>query len=85
MVFLGCSHPEFDKEPILVKMWDEVGLIRIVIFDGHEWKKVVLEAEELRGAEVLRLEVSRTWNPKVMGVSEDHRDLGVAVAILGHQ
>jgi hypothetical protein len=30
----------------------------------------------------LTIHVSRTWNPKLSGISEDGRDLGVAVAVL---
>ncbi|MDZ7696536.1 MAG: hypothetical protein U5R49_06300 [Deltaproteobacteria bacterium] len=33
-----------------------------------------------RGKHEILIEVSRTWNPKRMGVSADVRDLGVAVS-----
>lgn len=32
------------------------------------------------GVDVITFQVSRTWNPKRMGVSGDDRDLGVALA-----
>jgi hypothetical protein len=44
---------------------------------------VVLKSEELTSTEVLTYQVSRTWNRKLAGISEDSRDLGVAVAVLG--
>ena len=41
-----------------------------------------LTHEQLRGKGYLTLVVDRTWNPRKMGISDDDRDLGVAVAIL---
>ena len=41
-----------------------------------------MRADELKGSKVLTFQVSRTWNPKLAGISEDSRDLGVAVAVL---
>ena len=43
---------------------------------------MLLGSDELKGSEVLTFQVSRTWNPKLAGISEDSRDLGVAVAAL---
>ena len=44
---------------------------------------MVLKSEELTSTEVLTYQVSRICNSKLAGISEDSRDLGVAVAILG--
>jgi len=80
-VFLWCSHPDIEEEGVGVKILGDGVLLRGIEFGDHGMKRVVLGEEELRGKEVLTFEVSRTWNPKRMGVSQDNRDLGVAVAI----
>ncbi len=79
-VFLWCGHPDIEKEGVGVKILGDGDLLRMIEFTDHGAKRVVLGEEELRGKEVLTFEVSRTWNPKRMGVSEDGRDLGVAVS-----
>jgi len=81
VVFLRCSHPDIGKEPVVVRIWGNGMLLRHFEFADYDWRKVVFEGKELDGMEVMTFEVSRTWNPKRMGVSEDGRDLGVAVAI----
>ena len=40
---------------------------------------VVLDDRALAAAEVVTFAVSRTWNPRQMGMGEDDRDLGVAL------
>ena len=80
MVFLRCKHPDVGDEPVVVRISDERGLLRSVIFEKNEWRKVVLGGDELKDSEVVTFEVSRTWNPKLMGVSEDRRELGIALA-----
>ena len=79
-VFLRCKHPDVGDEAVVVRISDERGLLRTVIFEKREWRKVVLGGDELKDSEVVTFEVSRTWNPKRMGVSGDNRDLGIAVA-----
>lgn len=81
VMFLQCSHPNIDEEPVVVKVRVDGKVVREEEFGDHRWKKVVLKGEELRDKRILTFEVSRTWNPKIAGVSGDDRDLGVAVAI----
>ena len=77
-----CAHPAIDKDPVRVEIIGDDGVIRKELFTDYKWKNVVLKSEELGGTDVLTFQVSRTWNPKLAGVSEDSRDLGVAVAVL---
>jgi len=81
VVFLRCGHPGIDKEPVGVRILGDGELLRYFEFGNYDWKKVEFEGNELDGVEVMTFEVSRTWNPKRMGVSGDWRDLGVAVAV----
>ncbi len=78
-LFLMCAHPDIDRDPVVVEITRDGDLLRRETFTDHRWKKVVIEAEEVKGAEALTFRVSRTWNPKSEGVSDDDRDLGVAV------
>ena len=81
LVFLRCAHPDIDKEGVVVRILGNRKVIREERFEDHGWKKVEFKGDELQGVEVVTFEVSRTWNPKLMGVSQDNRDLGVAVAV----
>ena len=81
VVFLRCGHPGIGKDPVVVRVLGDGEVLRYVEFQDYGWKRVDFGAEELEGKEIITYEVSRTWNPKRMGVSEDGRDLGVAVAI----
>jgi len=81
ILFLWCGHPDIEKEGVGVKILGDGVLLREIEFGDRGVKRVEFGGEELAGKEVLTFEVSRTWNPKRMGVSKDIRDLGVAVAI----
>jgi len=80
VVVLRCSHPGIDKEPVVVKVLGDGEVLRYLEFGDYGWKRVEIGAEELAGKSIITYEVSRTWNPKRMGISGDWRDLGVAVA-----
>ena len=79
---LKCSHPDIDREAVVVKILGNGRVIREENFGDHGWRKIVLANDELNNTEVLTFQVNRTWNPKLAGISEDWRDLGVAVAVL---
>ena len=71
-----------DKDPVRVEIIGDEGIIKEEVFRDHQWKRVSISPEEISGSKVLTFQVSRTWNPKLAGVSEDSRDLGVAVAVV---
>jgi len=77
-----CAHPGMDKDPVRIEIIGDGGVIREEVFKSNQCKKVLLGAGELKGSKVLTFQVSRTWNPKLPGISENSRDLGVAVAAL---
>jgi hypothetical protein len=80
-LFLLSSHPDINKSPVRVEIIGDNGIIREEVFVDNKWTKVLLKDDELRDLKVLTFQVSRTWNPKLVGVSNDSRELGVAVAI----
>ena len=83
-LFLMVAHPDVDKNPVRVEISTDSGFREEVIFADRQWKKILLSQETLNDSKVLTFHVSRTWNPKLSGLSEDYRDLGVAVAIPGY-
>ena len=83
-LFLIVAHPDADKNPVRVEISTDGGFREEVIFTDRQWKKVLLSQEAFCDSKVLTFHVSRTWNPKLSGLSEDHRDLGVVVAIPGY-
>ena len=81
-LFLMCAHPGIDKNPVVLEILNGNKLLKQETFADHQWRKVLIEPEILNHSKILTFQVSRTWNPKIAGVSEDSRDLGVAVAVL---
>ena len=80
-LFLKCIHPEINQKPVTVKISCDGRIIRETRFSDKNWKKIALSAKEINNSKVLTFEVSRTWNPKIMGVSDDNRNVGIAVYI----
>ena len=78
---LLSSHPDINETPIIIRIFGNDGLMREEVFTESIWKKVVLKRDEIKDLKVLTIQVDRTWNPKLAGVSGDNRDLGVVVAI----
>ncbi len=83
-LFLRCAHPDIKKNPVSVKVLSNEKIIKEVIFKDHQWKHILIEPNQFNGFSFVNFQVSRTWNPKVSGFSDDYRDIGVAVAIPGY-
>ncbi|MCX5824889.1 MAG: O-antigen ligase family protein, partial [Deltaproteobacteria bacterium] len=79
-LFLMCAHPDIDKNPVVLKILSDDKLLKQETFVDHQWRKVLIEPEVLNNLKILTFQVNRTWNPKAAGLSEDWRDLGVAIA-----
>jgi len=79
-LFLMCAHPDIDKNPVVLKIMGDNELLKQETFVDHQWRKVLIKPAELNNSKILTFQVNRTWNPKAAGVSEDGRDLGVAIA-----
>jgi O-antigen ligase len=85
LIFLKCSHPDIDKKPLAVEIFGDGIVLKRLVLKDLGWKKVEFEADEIKGKSIITYEVSRTWNPKRMGVSGDDRQLGVAVGVVSRQ
>ncbi len=81
ILFLKCNHPDINNKPVKVKILGDYKLIKEEVFTDKSWRNIMLTADKLRKSKILTFEVSRVWNPRLSGSSEDTRDLGVAVAV----
>jgi hypothetical protein len=80
-LFIYAGHPDISRIPVRVKIFGEEKLLREESFSVQGWRKIALPARQLQGVNVLTFQTDRVWNPKMAGVSDDTRDLGIAVAI----
>jgi len=80
-LFLYAGNPDISRNPVKVKIWGEEKLLREESFSVQGWRKIALPARQLQNVKILTFQTDRVWNPKMAGVSDDTRDLGIAVAI----
>jgi len=80
-LFLMCAHPKIGEKPVVVELLNDAGVVKKLHFNDHKWKKVKIQNDAFQHSNIITFQVSRTWNPLMAGISNDHRDLGVAVAI----
>ncbi len=74
-----CSHPDIKIDPVEVRVFVDDKILWQKEINHNLWEKVDMDAENLPDRGFVTFDVSRTWNPKAMGISEDVRDLGIAV------
>jgi O-antigen ligase len=80
--FVMATHPDNRwYKPVTLKILSG-GQILKELKMTNQWQKIELTQHELKEKRVLTFQVNRTWNPKRYGVSNDNRNLGVAVARL---
>jgi hypothetical protein len=84
-LFLMCAHPDIDKNPVVVKILSDNEPLKQETFVDHQWRKVLIKPAVFNNSKILTFQVNRTWNPKAAGISEDWRDLGVAIAVTSLQ
>jgi len=80
-LFLYAGNPDISRNPVKVRIYGEDRLLREESFSVQGWRKIALPARQLQDVSVLTFQTDRVWNPKMAGVSDDARDLGIAVAI----
>lgn len=83
VLYLKCIHPEINHSPVEVYIFCDGKMIKKKVLSDQNWQKVNIVGQEITGSEVLTFEVSRTWNPKIVGVSDLNRNIGVAVYLAG--
>jgi hypothetical protein len=78
---MQCNHPDIKEDPVIVNLLlNNQPLDEITFTEGRRFvSKRYRIPDSIKGIPQLFLKVSRTWNPSKYGLSDDNRDLGVAV------
>jgi hypothetical protein len=77
---LRADHPDIATNPVVTRIYWGATQLRSVSIDASGWHEVVLRAPDPEGSRaVLTISVDRTWTPADKGVSNDTRELGVAM------
>ncbi|RLC46271.1 MAG: hypothetical protein DRH70_05830 [Candidatus Coatesbacteria bacterium] len=78
---LFCAHPDADRRPIVVSISTNLGTQKSIKLTRDRWREVSLDLKTRPGDKIaLKICVDRTFNPRKLGISNDGRDLGVAIA-----
>jgi len=83
-LYFKIAHPDIQQKNVVLTIMADHRTIKTIDFSDHFWKKIMLTPDDLDKNGIVTLIVDRTWNPKLAGISEDTRDLGVAVLIPEH-
>jgi hypothetical protein len=81
VIYASARHPYLNQQPVTVDIIGDKGLIQREWFWNNRWKKIQLMPDQLKQTRTLTFKVNRIWNPRLSAVSDDTRDLGVAVVL----
>jgi hypothetical protein len=74
------GNPDIKKDPVKAKIFVNRRIIDHLDFRDNDWHTLRYPIQNMKGPEIfLKIEVSRTWNPYLMGVRHETRDLGPAL------
>jgi O-antigen ligase len=74
------GNPDIQKHPVKAKIFNNREIIDQLDFKDNDWHTLQYSIQNMKGSEIfLKIEVSRTWNPYLMGVRHETRDLGPAL------
>ena len=79
-LFVYAENPDIQKKPLQLDIYADQEWVHRESFKAAGWHKVRIPATRLKESTVITLQSDRVWNPKMAGLAEDVRDLGVAVA-----
>jgi putative inorganic carbon (HCO3(-)) transporter len=74
------GNPDIKKHPVKAKIFINRRIIDYLDFKDNDWHTPQYPIQEMKGSEIfIKIEASRTWNPYLMGVRHETRDLGPAL------
>jgi O-antigen ligase len=77
---IKLGNPDIKEKPVKAKIFINRKIIDHLDFKDNDWHMLQYPIQDIQGAEIsLKIEVSRTWNPYLMGVRHETRDLGPAL------
>ncbi len=78
---LFCAHPDADEKPVKASIFIDGSRMKTVELTRDRWRKVLLKLNCRPGGQVvLRITVDRAFNQRELGIAQDARDLGAAIA-----
>ena len=81
VIYASARHPYLNQQPVTVDIIGDKGLIQREWFWNNHWKKIQFMPDQLKQIRTLTFKVNRIWNPRLSRVSDDSRNLGVAVVL----
>ena len=74
------GNPDIKEHPVKAKIFVNRRIIDRLEFKDNDWHMLRYPIQNMESPEILlKIEVSRTWNPYLMGVRHETRDLGPAL------
>jgi putative inorganic carbon (HCO3(-)) transporter len=74
------GNPDIKEHPVKAKIFINRKIIDHLDFKDNDWHMLRYPIQNMEDSEMfLKIEVSRTWNPYLMGVRHETRDLGPAL------
>ena len=77
---IRLGNPDIKEHPVKAKIFIDRRIIDHLDFKDNDWHMLQYPIQNMEGSEIfLKIEVDRTWNPYLMGVRHETRDLGPAL------
>ena len=74
------GNPDIKEHPVKAKIFVNRRIIDPLDFKDNDWHMLRYPIQNMESPEILlKIEASRTWNPYLMGVRHETRDLGPAL------
>ena len=75
-----CNYPHIDKNPQQVNIYANYSLLEKIVLQNSQWRDIEIKLPQQPQKEIiLTLEAQRIWNPALLGISSDNRNIGIAV------
>ncbi len=77
---IKLGNPDIKEKPVKIKVFINKEMVDMLEFRDNDWHILHYSIKNAKGNEIpLKIEVSRTWNPYLMDVRHETRDLGPAI------
>lgn len=75
-----CNYPHIDKNPQQVNIYINYSLLEKIVLQDTQWRDMEIKLPPQTSKEIiLTFEAQRIWNPALLGISNDNRNIGIAV------
>ncbi len=81
-LYYKCAHPNIEQRPTKIAFYLDNQQVLLKSCKTSNWRLIKFDQQQLNEHKLLTISIDRTWNPKISGLSEDTRDLGLFLVIL---